>query len=278
MNDYEVLKQINENTTISRRIRDGRKFVIESVHYAGLSKEMKEKLIQRINFLIQYTRNEPNIARYHNAFIEGTSILVPSDYTGDVTLETKLKEAMKAKVPMPEDFIWNVVTNIALSLVSFHTNKSQTGHGQITAKNIHFDDDNNVMLTGFLLAPSTMEPQEMIENDLYKIGSLMYEMGTLSRFDLNSRHFKAHIERLSSGMQRVIMALTTKIEDQEPMTITSLLSVPEIAIIVLEKKLKREKDIYEATKRKVIELEAEVELRKKRKMQQDSEPQSPEII
>ena len=269
MDQFDVIKSLNENAVIANRKKDNRKFIIESTHFVGLSHHAKEKLIERINTLIQLTRCEPNAARYHNAFIEKSTLYVPYEYISDVTLETKFKEAMKLKTPMQENFIWEVITNVALALVNFHTGRSTTGHGNITSKNIHFDENGNIKLSGFVLVTDKVSDEELIDRDLYQLGALIYEMGTLSKFDLKSRHLSDHLSHLSNGMQRVILALTTK-GSGEPMTITSLLSVPEIAVLVLEKKLAAEKAKYEETKRKVIEVEAEIELQKKRKMQREA--------
>ena len=269
MDQFEVIKNLHDNAVIAKRKKDNQMFVIESTQFVGLSHQAKEKLIERINTLIQLTRFEPNAARYHNAFTEDTTLYVPYEYVSDVTLEAKFKEAMKTKTPMSENFIWEVVTNVALALVSFHTSKNPTGHGNISSKNIHFDANGKIKLSNFLLLTDKIPDEELIDRDLYQLGALIYEMGTLSKFDLKSRHLSDHLSHLSSGMQRVIMQLTTK-GSEEPMTITTLLSVPEIAVLVLEKKLAAEKENYEETKRRVIELEAEIELRKKRKMQREA--------
>ena len=197
MEQFEIIKVVNENFTLAKRKRDGRRFMIESTHFVGLSIEAKQKLIERINLLIQLTRYEPNATRYHNAFIEDATLYVPYEYPSDITLETKFKEAMKSKTPMSETFIWEVVTNVALALVSFHTNKNPTGHGNITAKNIQFDQNGNIKLSNFLLATDKISSDELIDLDLYQLGALIYEMGTLSKFDLKSKHLSDHLSHLS---------------------------------------------------------------------------------
>ena len=263
MDDYTPKGSLGPNAMLVKRIKDGKYFVLRQVNYKELREDEKKRLIERINTLKILTSGHHIISKLHNPFVTDGNINIPTEYYGTYTIETMISDYREQNKQIKEDFIWNVIAKICLELYDLHSHNPPVGHGAITASNIHLLKNSDIKLTNFEIDPndsSQLSPQ----NDMFQIGILIFEMATLRKFDIQRR--KENETVLSScpeGIRRAVTELTLSKSDERP-DVTKVLSIPEIAVIVLESKLEHAKETYESEKRQVRELEEEIAIRKKR--------------
>lgn len=263
MENYTIVKALNEHRIIADRKADGKRFFIEDMQIAGIPNHEKQKIVWKMNCLVQKSESQICLPRYHHPFIENGKLFCVYDYLGDVTLETKIVQALKTKTSFKEEFIWEVVTAIAVGILNFHTNNPPASHGNIYAKNIYFVDDHDIRLGGFSLTEPDPTSQTPIQADIYQIGSLLYEISSLTKFKPEGKHFRGNLEKLPRSIRNTIKKLI-KFDCNEQLTVSQILEIPEVAVHFLTLKLRADIARNEEEKRKVVELQAEIELCKKR--------------
>lgn len=263
MENYTIVKAINEHRMIAKRNADGKMFFIEDKQIAGIPSEEKQKIVWKMNCLVQLTESQISLPRYHHPFIEDGKLYCVYDFMGDITLETKISQALKTKTSFKEEFIWEIITAVAVGILNFHSNNPPASHGNICAKNIYFVGPHDIRLGGFSLTepdPTTLTP---IQSDIYQIGVLLYEISSLTKFKPEGKHFKGNLEKLPRSIRNTIKKMI-KLDYEEQITVSQILEIPEVAVHFLTLKLNADIARNEEEKRKVIELQTEIELCKKR--------------
>lgn len=258
MEDYREEKKLNENTILVTRLKDLRPLVIKKINYVGLSYTEKAKIVDKLNSLIAL--NCQNIIHYHNCFVDkdaGTINLV-MDYYGQGDLLTKIKQNAKSQTQFTDDFIWNVVTDIALALYECHSHNPPIANRNLKASHIFLDQNDTALLSGFDLNSS---PNLDTERDMYDFGFIIYLMVTLSVED--TRVHISKLERLPDAYKDLIKGLTNSVTKSR-FSVREVLEYPEVIIKVLERKLKDETETYQQEKSTMVELEAEIAKREKR--------------
>lgn len=260
MEGYEVIKpDFGKSTILAKRKKDGNEFVIKQIEYGSIDKSKKQNLIDRINAFVGLTRQDCIIARLYNPFVENSIINLPNKYFGDYTIASKIKECIAKRTHIPESFIFNVIGKICMELYEFH--QANLGHMGITADHIFITGD-SIKLTGINFTQFEIAPKEQIQKDLYQLGALIFEMATLSSFE-NDRHPEKRLASCSEEIRRLVIGLTNPNPEKQT-DIVQVLSQSDIAVVVLEVKLEREKAEYEREKQIVSELESQVATYKKR--------------
>lgn len=263
MDDYTPKGSLGPNAMLVKRNKDGKHFVIRQVNYKELREDEKKKLIDRINTLKILTTGHHIISRLHNPFVTDGNINIPTEYYGSYTIDSMISDYRDQNKQIKEEFIWNVIAKICLELYDFHSNNPPIGHGAITSSNIYLLKNSEIKLSNFEIDPNSSN-QISPQSDMFQVGILIFEMATLRRFDIQRR--KENEVVLSScpeGIRRAVSELTLSKPEERP-DVTKVLSIPEIAVIVLESKLEHAKETYESEKRQVRELEEEIAIRKKR--------------
>ncbi|KAH0788226.1 putative never in mitosis A-related kinase [Histomonas meleagridis] len=265
MEGYKIIKPLSNkgscHTFQVQRLRDNSIFVMKKINYVGLSKSEKIRIVETVNTLTQI--RFPGIIRYHNCVVDhdqGTLNLIV-DYCPNGTLRSFISNAAETKKPIPEDKIWDIVSSIALSLYECHYHKSHPiAHGSLTSRHVFFDSENNVKIADFSLSNC----QEVDKaKDLTDLGIIIYEMATLSNFEETRHISQTKIRMLSEGLREIINNLLSS--HSSKFSLLNVLEFPEIALKILEKKIKIEKAIYEQEKAKYELLEQRV-----KKMEQNN--------
>lgn len=259
MQNYEILEQLSTSTYKAIRISDQKVFVLKKISYIGLSKIEKERIVNTINTMIQLRCN--NVVRYHNCVVDsenGTLNLFTSFIEGGTIRDLVLRH-IKTKNPIDEDRIWSISTDIALALYECHNHKPlPISHGSLSPDHIFLDSADSAKIGCFSLNSCQNIDVDQDLNDLAKI---IFEMATLSKFDGNQHSFHYKLKGLSEGIREVLIKLISP--DGQKFSLVDFLEFPEVAIKVLEKKLKIETALYEQEKAKYIALEEKLIKREK---------------
>ena len=258
MNGYKIIKSLSDSASCHtfqvQRLRDNSMFVMKKINYVGLSKSEKARIVETVNTLTQI--RFPGILRYHNCVVDhdqGTLNLIV-DYCPNGTLKSFISNAIETHKPIPEDKIWDIASSIALSLYECHYHKPHPiAHGSLSSRHVFFDSDNNVKIADFSLSNC----QEVDKaKDITDLGIIIYEMATLSNFEESHHISQTKIRALSEGLREIINNLLAS--HSSKFTLMNVLEFPEIALKILEKKIKIEKAIYEQEKAKYESLEERV--------------------
>jgi serine/threonine protein kinase len=268
MNQYEVIAPLlpaaHGEMFRVRRTRDGKPFVMRKVSYTSIPKSERKRLVDTTNQLIQLTSTSTSLIRYHNTQVDneaGTLNLI-LEFCPNGSLERLIAEAKQARRPIETDKIWSIATDIALGLYDLHHNRHlPLAHGQLTADHVLFESDDKAKIGCFSLN-SCFEVDK--EKDLSDLGALIYEMATLSPFASKRDVTASRLRAVDEGLKELLIALLNPVHVGTQLTLLNVLEWPEIALNVLQKKLKIETEIYEQEKRRFAALKEEGMNREKR--------------
>ncbi|KAK8834896.1 hypothetical protein M9Y10_043118 [Tritrichomonas musculus] len=266
MEKYEILEQISDLTYKVARKSNNAFFALKTISYIGLSKAEKKRIVDTINTLIQL--HCVNTVRYHNCIVDsdkGTLNLITDFYEGG-NLEQLIRKHVESQQPFDEEQIWSIAADIALALYECHNNKHQKIiHGALTPDHILFDSEGNARIGCFSLDRCMSGDTE---HDLTDLGKLIFEMATLSKAEPGHHSFQSKLKSTSEGISEVVPLLLGL--SPSKFTLLNFLEFPEVALKVLEKKVKLETAFYEQEKAKYLALEASFKQKDKIVASQDA--------
>jgi hypothetical protein len=268
MNQYEVIAPLlpaaHDQMFRVRRTRDGKTFAMKKVSYTSIPKCERKRLVDTTNHLIQLTGTSTGLVRYHNTQVDneaGTLNLI-MEFCPNGSLERLIADAKQARRPIDTDKIWSIATDVALALYDLHNNpQAPLAHGQLTADHVLFDAEDKVKIGCFSLN-SCFDVDK--DKDLSDLGVLLYEMATLSTFVSKREVTASRLRAVDEGLRELIIALLNPVHGGSQFGLLHVLEFPEVALNVLQKKLKIETEIYEQEKRRYAALKEDLANREKR--------------
>jgi len=268
MQGYELVEPLSAppigQTFRVRRVRDGKFFVMKKVSYVGLSKADKKRVVDTTNYLIRLSIHSTGVARYHNTQVDtevGTINLFMEYYPAG-SLEMLIRNAREARTPIDVEKIWSIATDIALALYDCHSNSDNPlAHGSLRSDHVFLDADESAKIGCFGLNTCFDVDRE---KDLADLGAILYEMATLSPLTSKRDASASKLRHVDEGLRNLIIALVNPVRSDEKWNLLSILEYPEVALKVLQKKLKIETDLYEQEKQRFFALKQDVASREKR--------------
>ncbi|KAI9345000.1 kinase-like domain-containing protein [Obelidium mucronatum] len=139
MDAYESLDVIGQGCSFGlirkvRRKSDGKILVRKEIEYAKMSDKEKKQLVSEVNILREL--RHPNIVRYYERFVdrERSKIFIIMEWCEGGDLAGIIKQCKKENKRIPEDVVWNLLTQLLLALQECHngsssSNSSSTGNG-----------------------------------------------------------------------------------------------------------------------------------------------------
>lgn len=266
MKGYELLERLSvtdEGNTVfkAKRTRDGTEFAVKQVSYAGIARADRSRMVETTNTLIQLSRNSTGLVHYHNTQVDTDNgvVYLVMDFYEKGSLEKLLSES---RHPLDTEKIWTIVTDIALGLYDCHFNEPSLAHGALTPDHVFFGNDGFTRI-GCLSLNSCPDVDK--DEDLKNLGAILYRMATLQQF-VSKRQISTSdsvFKRLDDGIKRVLIGLLNPSHSTERLTLQKLMEIPEIALKVLQKKIKIESEIYEQEKQRYKAKEADIIRREK---------------
>ncbi|ORY39597.1 kinase-like protein [Rhizoclosmatium globosum] len=223
MDNYENLDVIGQGSFgLIRKVRrksDGRILVRKEIDYSKMSEKEKKQLVSEVNILREL--RHPNIVRYYERFVDrpGSRIFIVMEWCEGGDLAGIIKQCKKENKRIPEDVVWNLLTQLLLALQECHHGgtsfNSSSGDGKTTTTshptilhrdikpdNVFLDGAQNVKLGDFGLSriianpdvdfaktfvgtPFYMSPELVSEtsyntkSDIWALGCLIYELCAL---------------------------------------------------------------------------------------------------
>jgi hypothetical protein len=173
-----------------------------------------------------------------------------------------VRESRESRRPIEVDRIWSIATDIALALYECHANpEGPLAHGALTADHVFLDADGAARIGCFSLN-TCLEVDK--DKDLDDLGVLVYEMATLTPFVSKREISASRLRHVDEGLRSLIVGLLNPARPDEKFALINVLEYPEIALKVLQKKLKIETEMYEQEKQKYTALKEDVQNREKR--------------
>lgn len=259
MQNFEIVEQLSTSTYKVIRITDKKILSLKKISYVGLSKTEKKKIVDTINTMIQFHCS--NIVRYHNCVVdsENGTLNLLTDFIEGGTIKDLIYRHVESRKPIDEERIWSIATDIALALYECHNHKPQPiVHGSLTPNHIFLDSADSAKIGCFSL---NLCQETDAEQDLCELGKNIFEMATLTKFDGNQHAFYNKLKGLGEGIREVLSKLL--IPASTKFTLVDFLEFPEVALKVLEKKLRIETAFYEQEKAKYLALENNINKREK---------------
>ncbi|KAK8894363.1 hypothetical protein M9Y10_022798 [Tritrichomonas musculus] len=259
MQNYEIVEQLSSSTYKAIRATDQRVLALKKISYVGLSKPDKKKIVDTINTMIQF--HCTNVVRYHNCVVdaENGTLNLLTEYIEGGTIQDLINRHAESKRPIDEERIWSIATDIALALYECHTHKPQPiAHGSLTPDHIFLDSADSAKIGCFSL--NSCQSVD-VEQDLNDLGKNIFEMATLTKYDGNHHTFLNKLKGVGEGIREVLIKLLSPAGPK--FTLVKFLEFPEVALKVLEKKLRIETAFYEQEKAKYLALEDSLNKREK---------------
>lgn len=194
----------------ARRVYDNEKVLVEAVTLSHVSIEVRQELIKEYTQLSSLQHScLLSVQHIQYSAEEGHCLLIESEYFHG-SLDASFRDAVEAKIPFDEDYIWEIMERIVSGLVYLYTNDSFSvkAHGRIWPSNILRTSSNKLVLgspilpshltnqllpseykrVGFgYLAPETTQNRSLGEQaDIWMIGCLLYELCTLTSLPFDS--------------------------------------------------------------------------------------------
>lgn len=259
MQNYEIVEQLSTSTYKVIRISDQKVLALKKISYVGLSKAEKKRIVDTINSMIQFRCT--NVVRYHNCIVdsENGTLNLLTDFIEGGTIQDLISRHVETKRPIDEERIWSIATDIALALYECHSHKPQPiAHGSLTPDHIFLNTADSSKIGCFSL--NSCQDVD-IEQDLNDLGKNIFEMATLTKYDGNHHTFTNKLKGVSEGIREVLTKLLSPASPK--FTLVNFLEFPEVALKVLEKKLRIETAFYEQEKAKYLALEESITKREK---------------
>ncbi|KAJ3398448.1 hypothetical protein HDU80_008901, partial [Chytriomyces hyalinus] len=124
MDAYEALDVIGSGSFgVIRKVRrkaDGRLLVRKEIDYGKMTEKEKKQLVAEVNILREL--RHPNIVRYYERFVDrpGSRIYIIMEWCEGGDLAGIIKQCKKENKRLPEDVIWNLMTQLLLALQECH--------------------------------------------------------------------------------------------------------------------------------------------------------------
>ncbi|KAJ3219841.1 G2-specific serine/threonine protein kinase [Dinochytrium kinnereticum] len=206
MENYEPLEVIGSGSFgMIRKVRrksDGKILACKEIDYRKMTEKEKKQLVAEVNILREL--RHPNIVRYYERSVDKNNcmIYIIMEYCegGDLSVIIRHKR-------IPEDIIWNLLTQLLLALHECHHGKvAGSGkprpsviHRDIKPDNVFLDGAQNVKLGDFGLSriienpesefaktyvgtPFYMSPEVFSSN--YNMKSDVWALGTIANFPI----------------------------------------------------------------------------------------------
>lgn len=217
MNKYEEMRLLGEGSygkaVLSKRVRDGKFFVIKEIRMANLSKEDRDAAMNEANLLSSL--NHPYIIKYEESFQERGCFYIVMEYADGGDLAAKIKDR---KTYFTENEILHTFIQLALAVKYIHDRKVL--HRDLKAQNIFLMKDGTVKLgdfgiarvlentfqlchtrigTPYYLSPEICEGKTYnSKTDIWSLGCILYELCTL-RHAFNARNMTALVVQIIRG-------------------------------------------------------------------------------
>ncbi|KAK3818400.1 MAG: kinase-like domain-containing protein [Benniella sp.] len=217
MDGYEALESIGSGSFgLIRKVRrkaDGKILARKEIDYRRMSQKEKEQLVSEVNILRDL--KHPNIVEFLERVIdrENSFIYILMEYCEGGDLASVIKRHREKKVPIPEEFVWSIMTQLILALHECHCGvaKNESGeeptarpilHRDLKPDNVFLDAKKNVKLGDFGLSRSLTNPQRAfaqtyvgtpyymspelisdssydVKSDIWSLGCIVFEMCAL---------------------------------------------------------------------------------------------------
>ncbi|KAI8901935.1 kinase-like domain-containing protein [Globomyces pollinis-pini] len=208
MNQYQPLEPIGSGSfgiiRKVKRLSDGKYLARKEIDYKKMTEKEKLQLVAEVNILREL--RHPNIVRYYERMVdrENSMIYIIMEYCEGGDLSSVIRKCIKEKRYIPEDVIWNLLSQLIQALNECHNSKSHSTilHRDIKPENVFLDKCLNVKLGDFGLSrtienpevefaktyvgtPYYMSPELVDEShynaksDIWALGCLIYELSTL---------------------------------------------------------------------------------------------------
>ncbi|KAJ3267103.1 G2-specific serine/threonine protein kinase [Chytriomyces hyalinus] len=186
MDAYEALDVIGSGSFgVIRKVRrkaDGRLLVRKEIDYGKMTEKEKKQLVAEVNILREL--RHPNIVRYYERFVDrpGSRIYIIMEWCEGGDLAGIIKQCKKENKRLPEDVIWNLMTQLLLALQECHHGAAGSNsasstlngtdansrssathptilHRDIKPDNVFLDGNQNVKLGDFGLSRIISSPE-----------------------------------------------------------------------------------------------------------------------
>lgn len=268
MNNYEIVEPLSSSTSKAIRKSDQKVFALKKITYIGLSKAEKKRIVDTINTMIQIRC--ANVIRYHNCIVdsENGTLNLLTDFCEGGSLKDLISRHAETRRPIDEERIWSIVTDIGLALYECHNHKSQpVAHGALTPEHVFLTSADSAAIGCFSL--NSCQSVDM-EQDLTDLGKIIFEMATFSKAEGGHHIIHSKLKGVSEGIREVVLKLLSP--SSPKFTLVNFLEFPEVALKVLEKKLKIETAFYELEKAKYNALEERISRKGKNLSSQIEDP------
>lgn len=277
MENYEVLGPLGKGSfgTVSKvqRKADRKVFVWKEINYRSMNEKEKQQLVAEVNIL--RSLSHPHIVRYHDRLLDKArhTLYIVMEFCAGGDLARFLAQQKRQQTPVAEEFIWKVLLQVSLALLSCHRREAgRIIHRDIKPGNIFLDQTLNVKLGDFGLSrimgeqseyaqtrvgtPYYMSPEQVTEaryneqSDIWSLGCLIYEMAALRppfqahnhmalALKIKEGRVERFSERYSEDLWRLVQDMLNVDFTQRP-NIEALLDYPVLAQKRSEKLLRDE--------------------------------------
>mmetsp|Transcript_27337 Transcript_27337/g.42720 ORF Transcript_27337/g.42720 Transcript_27337/m.42720 type:complete len:501 (+) Transcript_27337:825-2327(+) len=235
------------------RISDDKEYALKELNMKSMSKKEREDSVNEVRILSSSFKN-PLVIRYYDAFMEGDSLWIVTEFAKGGDIGAKIKRHRQRKEYISEDLIWAFFIQVCQGLKLLHD--SNILHRDIKSQNIFIIGPRAVKIGDFGIAKATksgmartqigtpyyMSP-EIWKNlpydkksDIWSLGVVLYEMTALkhpfeaqNERSLYAKIMKGSLEPLprgySSELQSVVRMCLNVDADRRP-SIDDLLGLP----------------------------------------------------
>ncbi|KAF9359817.1 G2-specific serine/threonine protein kinase [Mortierella sp. AD094] len=176
MEDYDALESIGSGSFgLIRKVRrkaDGKILARKEIDYRKMSTKEKEQLVAEVNILKDL--KHPNIVEFLERVIdrENSFIYILMEYCEGGDLASVIRRHKEKSFPIPEEFVWNIMTQLTMALHECHCGMSRNEetnqpmpraailHRDLKPDNVFLDANKNVKLGDFGLSRSLSNPQK----------------------------------------------------------------------------------------------------------------------
>ncbi|KAG0090444.1 G2-specific serine/threonine protein kinase [Podila epicladia] len=200
--EYELLEAIGSGSFgVIRKVRrkaDGRILARKEIDYRKMSTQEKEQLVAEVNILKDL--KHPNIVEFLERVIdrENCFIYILMEYCEGGDLAAVIQRHKENRVPIPEEFVWELMTQLIMALHECHygvivdpetkkTTPRPILHRDLKPDNVFLDAKKNVKLGDFGLSRTLNNPQKAFAQTY--VGTPYYmspELISSSQYDARS--------------------------------------------------------------------------------------------